>query len=614
MMSKIETVVFKVAVAFAAFGALTSPAYAQAPATPAALALGNARETDCDGETASKLSTTEALKHATDSNRTALKKSYDQAYNNWVKCRRDMKGGGTASGETCRDAKGEFTKAKGKFGGACSNAGLDSDNPTDSGKEGSIACSWSKNRCQCLNKGVSEDASAKYRCSEGGRSDRLSATTQSAGMIDIGQAKKRLELCPHEDPDDTERYEKQLEKAQERVKDAKKKMPELMNKGTEAQDKAAEKQNEAQRKSAELQKEFAKEVLEIKKKKSGEEQQAVAKMAQARGEMDKVDAQIRQYELNKVDAEVKLSEAKTGIELNCHASASQQVAARQTAKMASIAKGKPSGDFNKMMNSVGVSSRAAWEKVADVYYTRCLKSRPTREAKTNARNIYESTVRGIDSAIQVARQDRRRLEDSINQVMSKSGCAAPATQAGVPSGETEMCRSAREANEEMIQAQQNAATQHQQLQAEVATAQKQLATKNQALATEYADSQQELNDEQKRIENLRAYLNLKREKSNGVGGKEAAKTLGETYGGLVTAAENIVQCYESQGGSNDPINPELNKTAVEFLHSIGQLTESDREKFLADPIAPETRALANPVPGGTTTNGGEGVRETTTPR
>lgn len=470
--------------------------------------------------------------------------------------------------DVCREAEQKFNDASGKFSGACKGAGLEDDIPDNNDKLGAIGCSWSVNRCSCLNKNPPD----KYRCNEIDKvrgSDRFSISPQSEGAIDIAKANKRMQLCPHADPDDSERYEKQLEKALERQKEAKKKMPELMNKASEAQDKAAEKQNEARRKAADLQKEFAKELSEIRKKKTQDEQQAVAEMAQARGEMDKIDAQIRQYEMSKIDAEVKLGEAKTAIELNCHATASQQVAARQTAKMAAIGKGQPVGDFNKLMNSVGVSSRDAWENVAKVYYKRCVNSRPTRDSKASAQKIYESTVRGIDAAIASAFQQRKRLDENIKTIFTTNGCAPPvAPVAGVPSGESKLCASIRESNEAMMQAQGNAGIQQQMLAQEQQMATQQLATKQNALAMEYAASQQEMGDEAARIKNLRDYLNLKREKSNGVGGKAEAKAMTEAYGVLTAAAKQVVTCVSKEEGGT--ILADTYEKAFDFLDGIDQ--------------------------------------------
>ena len=475
------------------------------------------------------------------------------------------------TGEACREAEEKFNSANGKFSGACSGAGLNRANPNADGAGGSLHCSWQKNRCRCNSRHVSEEDQTTYQCSqteERGR-DRLRLDAQSSGqgLIDLNKARKDLEYCPHEDPDDSERYEKQVEKAQERIKDARKKLPELMNKGSEAQDKANQSENDARRKAAEAQKEFANEMREIKRKKESDEQQAVAEVTATREKMDQLDAQIRQLEMSKVDAEVKLSEARTQIELNCHATASQQVAARQTARVTAIRQGQSRGGFNELMNSVGISSRATWEKAAAIYYKRCLNSRPTRDSKRSAQNIYESTLRQVDVAITTARAQRRSIEENLSQIMSTNGCGAAPMQANGMTGESRMCRSLRQAQEDAQQAYQNQVTQQQQIQQEAITARQQQATKNQALSMEYAEAQREINDEQTRLDNLRAYLNLKREKSNGIGGKKAAETLNETYGALVAASENVVSCKNKDEGE---VTPETYDKAFKFLKSIGQ--------------------------------------------
>ncbi|NJM10164.1 MAG: hypothetical protein HC883_04645 [Bdellovibrionaceae bacterium] len=371
--------------------------------------------------------------------------------------------------DECRDTEKEYTSARDTFSAACGSLGIPS-----GGKEGAIACSHQQDRCKCLDKNF-EDDSGDLNCEEvrSSGSNTRSSQANNTGLIDLKAAEKQLKYCPQKSPDDTERYEKQLEKAQERVKELKKKLPEILTKGNEAQDLAAEKQNEAQRKAVEAQREFANELKEIKRKKEGDEQQAVAEMAQIRENMDKVDAQIRQLELSKIDAEVKLSEAKTQIELNCHATASAQVSRLQAERMTMIrAKKYNTGGFNAMMKSVGVSDRDAWERRAEVYYKRCLKSRPTRDSKQAAQNVYESTVRQIDSQVSAERKSRSRMEESLKQIMSTGGCTQSVTQPNGFTGESRMCRSMRQAQEDMAQAQRNATQQQQQIQTEIVTATK----------------------------------------------------------------------------------------------------------------------------------------------
>jgi hypothetical protein len=475
-----------------------------------------------------------------------------EAFTIWDNCLKRTRG--QSGGETCRESEKAFDDAAGAFEAACGDAGLPRSDKeeTNPDKSGAIGCSWSINRCVCLQDNVSSDDKVKYKCDEGSGSRRNSNSSafgsQGIGLIDLGQAKDRMKFCPQADSDDTERYEKQLKDSQDRVRDLKKKMPELMNKGSEAQDKAEQAQNEARRKAADAQKEFGNEMKEIKRKKEADEQQAVAEVTATREKMDQLDAQIRQLEMSKVDAEVKLSEARTQIELNCHATASQQVSARQTAKLAAIKQAQSQGSFNRLMNSVGVSSRAAWEKVAEVYYKRCLNSRPTRDSKKSAQNIYESTIRQVDSAISTARIQRRSIEDNLKQIMTTNGCGTAPMQANGMTGESRMCRSLRQAQEDAQQAYNNQMQQQQLVQQEMATAQRQQATKNQALNTEYIEAQRELVEEQSRMENLRAYLNLRRERKQGSSSKKAGEDLGPSLGKLRGAARTFDSCCKSEDG------------------------------------------------------------------
>jgi hypothetical protein len=509
--------------------------------------------------------------------------------------------GSNNSSSDCEDARKDFDVSEPAFTSACQTLGLPDQGP-NGGEDGHIACSWSKERCNCTKKGF-EDTDDLYQCSDVRASDKSGLSKKSSsGLIDLKHAELNMRFCPQNEADDIERYEKQLEKSQERIKELKKKMPDTMTKGNEAQDKAAQAQNDASRKAVEAQKEFANELKEIKRKREGDEQQAVAEMGQARQEMDKIDAQIRQIEMQKVDAEVKLGEAKTQIELNCHATASQQVAARQAQRMASIQKGMPRGDFNSLMNNVGVSSRAAWEKVARVYYNRCINSRPTRESKKSAQNIYESTLRQLDSAISTARQGRARIEEQLKTIMSSNGCAPPVAQPGAVSSESRMCRSMRQAQEDMQQAYQNQQQQQQQIQQEAITAQRQLAQKNQTLSMEYADAQRELNDEQARMENLRAYLDLKRQYNLGSGTKEAAKELATNWSKLRAAAIRINGCCAEQ-----TITGNLCTRTEKFIKSLGgtlsrPTTPSDQRPADSDTIQAQPQNIQ-----------GEGVRERATP-
>jgi len=494
--------------------------------------------------------------------------------------------------ERCEDAKEEFSSSKSTFESACGILGIRS-----GGKEGSIGCSFQKERCQCLDKGF-EDPDDEYNCAEvrstGSGSRARSSETSRLGLIDLKHAEQQMKWCPDKNPEDTERYEKQLEKAQERIKDLKKKMPELLTKGNEAQDKATEKQNDAQRKAVEAQKEFANEMKEIKRKKEGDEQQAVAEMAQIRENIDKVDAQIREYELNKVDAEVGFQKAKTEIELNCHANASTQVARLQAERMALLKQKKYTpGGFHALMRSVGVSDRDAWENRAEVYYKRCLVSRPTRDSKIAAQKIYESTTRRLDTAIAAARKSRTRMEESLTQIMTASGCKQPQMQSSGMTGESKMCRSMRQAHEDMQQAHQNAVQQQQQIQQEVITAQRQLAQKNQTLQMEYADAQRELNDEIARMENLRAYLDLKRKSNSGAGTKKAAEDLHSSFGKLRSAAFKLDGCCIKEGHDIDNC-----KEVDDFIDSLGGKSQQ-RGKTQVDQVIGTTEPqTARPAGGG----------------
>lgn len=525
-------------------------------------------------------------------------------------------GGSEASNDTCREAEKAFNEAAGAFEGACGDAGLPRNDrdETNRYKEGAIGCSWSINRCRCLEKKPSPEDVEKYECNSGSRSRRSSnSANQGIGLIDLGKAEQRMEFCPQADPDDTERYEKQLKDSQDRIRDLRKEMPKITDKASEAQDKAAQAQNEAARKAADAQKEFANEMKEIKRKQESDEQQAVAEITATREKMDQLDAQIRQLELNKVTAEVELSEARTQIELNCHTQASQQVSALQAAKMSAIKQGQSQGSFNRLMNSVGVSSRAAWEKRANVFYKRCLISRPTRESKTSAQRSYENKIRQIDSAISTARIQRRSIEENLKQIMSSNGCAQSAPiQANGMTGESRMCRSLRQAQEDARQAYNNQMQQQQLVQQEMATAQQQEARKNQSLRMEYAEAQRELSEEQSRMDNLRAYLNLRRERKQNTSGKKDGGNLGETYGKLRAAARTFDGCCHSQGWQDT--NPKC-KTVMNFMVHLGEISSQKDPIPPATPPTPPRPELSTPrtppTPGSPAAPPTPSVRETT---
>ncbi len=542
----------------------------------------------------------------------------EQPLAKFLECLAKVRGAKNPSSETCREAEKNFEEKAGDFKGSCTGVGLPNDelqtddSASDSPDErrgrvgGAIGCSWSLNRCRCLDK-ITEEEKDRYKCREqreGSRRSDPESLQSSLGLIDIGAAKRRLDLCPHEEPDDTDRYEKQLEKSQERLKELKKKMPELMTKNSEALDKAAEKDTELRKQGQEIQDNLRKRLREIKNKKEGEEQQAVAEMAQMREKMDQIDAQIRSLELSKVDAEVKLSEAKTQVELNCHTTATQQVAGLQTQKMAEIGRRQSQGNFNKLMKSVGVSSREAWEKRAKVFYRRCIDSRPTRDSKKAAQNIYESTIRQVETAISSARQNRFRLEENITQVMTTSGCGQSPNQANGMTGESKMCRAMRNAQEEMTETYEEARSNGNLLQQQGANAQRTLATKNQALSTEYAEAQRELMEEELRMQNLRNYMNAKRERRKGVGGKKAGEDLNTNFGKLTGAAGTYDGCCaqddraEAQASLDGTeftrlTSKEKCKRAMDFMEHLG--TPSSQRNQMRSP-APTRSRTPSPAP------------------
>lgn len=591
-MFKFETLVYVVLVSFGSVGFATNSERTNGGLLENLLA---GQSSDCKVYADAQAEAYNALRTARAAGRgiEAADREHKRAQEEFKRCKSDSRGGGANASADCEDAVKDYDVANPAFSAACQALGISNGAPD--APAGAIACSWQKERCNCVDSKF-EDTDDKLKCSAV-RADTGTGNGRNRsnnGLIDLKNARNKMKWCPDKDPDDIERYEKQLEKSQERIRELKKKLPDTLNKGNEAQDKASQAQNDAYRKGAEAQKEFANELKEIKKQREGEEQQAVAEMASMREKIDQIDAQIRNIELEKVNAEVKLGDTKIELELQCHAQASKQVSDLQTQKMSSINGRQSQGSFNALLTNVGLSSRAAWEKKADYYYRKCIASRPHREMKKRAQNNYESSLRGYDATILSLRTQRKSAEQSLSQVMSKNGCAAPQMQANGMTGETKLCRSLRSAQENMAQAAQDAQNKQNVIQQEMVTAQRQLAQKNQTLQLEYADQQQELNDEQRRMENLRAYLDLKREFSLGAGTKEAAKELATNSSKLKASAIRIDSCcVKGQIASNNPKCKEVS----DFIKSFGGSPAVRTPELDSNVDEPSTPRRAPEAPG-----------------
>ncbi len=143
------------------------------------------------------------------------------------------------------------------------------------------------------------------------------------------------------EPDDTERYEKQMKDLQDKIKESKDKtLPDLLNKGNEAKDKAKKALDDAADESAKKMNELEEKLNQISEERDGQEKAATAEIAGIRQQMDAVDKQIRELEMSKLNSELKYGEAKTQLDLQCNASASQQVAKNQMDKMGRIKKAR----------------------------------------------------------------------------------------------------------------------------------------------------------------------------------------------------------------------------------------------------------------------------------
>lgn len=498
----------------------------------------------------------------------------------------------SSSGGSCDTVEKDFQAAKSSFSEACGTLQIPS-----GGAEGAIACSYNKQRCQCLNKNFNDD-DGRLNCEAiRGEGARSGSRATAKGLIDLNQAESQMKYCPEKNPDDAERYEKQLADSQKRVAELKKKLPELNNKASEAEDKIADKENQAYNKAAEAQKQLGNELREIRQKQGNEEQQAVNEMAQIRDKMGEVEDQIRKLEIEKITAQTKMEDTKTQLDLSCHQQASEMVATEQANKMGQIKKGIPQGDFNSMMNQVGVSSRTAWEKVADTYYRRCLKSKRIVEGKASAQKAYNNALTAIDASIVSQKDSLKRLKQNLNQISSPRACGQAQIKANGMTGESRMCRTLRDAREDMQQAYRNAQQQKDQAMREIQTAKQQAAKKQSSSMMESAQLQQEINDEQRRMENLEAFLDLKRKYGAGGGTKKAAEELHSSFAKLESSANTYIACCSSGTLSNCP-----NRTIAEdFVRSLGREAiqgggSSSSRSSGSQTSSPDSRS-SNPGPG-----------------
>lgn len=472
----------------------------------------------------------------------------------------------------CKTHEKDFKNAESEFTSACAALDLKS-----GGEEGAIACSWSKEQCRCLSSKISDEDKDKYRCDEIPEASAAeNSIRDEKGLINIARSRAKMEYCPDQMADDADKYEKQLDRENDKIKEAKKKLADLRKDSNKDQKDSRKAQNDVKKRAAEKQKEYSDGLQKIREEKENKENQLVQEMMGIRAKIDEIDSNIRKIGLAQATAAVKLSEAKTNIELNCHASASTMVSKLQAERLEyEKAKRLNRGNFNAMLKNVGISDRAAWQRKAKIYYDRCMKSKPTRDSIKLANNAYNDAIKASNEQTTSLYQAKRREEENLNNYLSNNGCAPVGQMPGQAPTEKKMCAAARNAHEKAQALQAQNQVDQAQMQDELTNSMMDGATSQQGLGADYAEATRDINEAQQRANNIREYLNLRAQKA---GSRKDGEKMNTAYPKLTAAAQGYDQCCEDgelKGANCDRVK--------KFLESIGMSSQQDNEADLDGP-------------------------------
>lgn len=413
-----------------------------------------------------------------------------------------IRGSYNSSSGGCTNVSEELSEAQGAFMTACSNMGLPN--------------------------GVAECAKAVDKCKTQSKSEKKS-------------------YCPG--APDSDRVQKQLEKAEDRMDKLKEKLPELQEKLAEGTSESNNKIAELKQKGRDALTESTKAIRQAGRDKEEKQSKIVEQLAQVSSQILQIDEQIGQFELSKSDAAMKRDETKTQIDLNCHQTASATVSKLQSDALARLQSGTYSrGGQSSLLKNVGMSDRESWQKVAEKYYNWCLRSKPTIDSKTSANRMYTQAIVQTDKAIENAKKRKGLLEAQAARLKDPTGaCGSAAPAADGSTGETETCRANRQAAEDMAQLRSEYEEKLRGLNEDIARTQQDGTRKMMAQQQALASAQRDLNDEKTRVNNLRSALD-----GNSTS-KEEASDFRKAFAKWASAAQKADACCAKNASVPKPV-------------------------------------------------------------
>jgi len=418
-------------------------------------------------------------------------------------------------GDKCEEAKKDFKKIATEFASACGTAGIPS--AADS-KTGDIACARTLLKCDCRfpNPAAGLNCSADDASSEnrGPTSDEFYSQQMGiTGLKNLRALDREAKYCPVLSSRDLEKFEKQVTEARKKVKDLEEKIPKIQESANEIQSSTEEKLTTLRKQMADNQTNGAKQVRDTTRAHEATIGQLEEKITTLSGQLDKLEDGKMQLELNATQAEVQMGEAKTQIELNCHASATAKVAQDQAERLSEEKAGKLNrGGFEKMVSLSGMSDRKAWQVRAKPFYEECLASAPTKASKNSANQIYKSALRQKAVSRSSLEKQEAAVENQIKRIKSPNGGC---TVFGSSGEQTEMCKAVAKVGEDIQQIQMDTALAAQQLQEQYNKTTQEGARKYALKQQEFFKAQQEITEEKIRLANLEQAYAIKNQASGG---------------------------------------------------------------------------------------------------
>jgi hypothetical protein len=401
------------------------------------------------------------------------------------KCEKDR----SLGGDQCKTAPADWKKAQGEFSAACGKTSLGGD------------CAEEISKCLKTNSSSENDPDL----STSGRSTTKRNANQPYDPKSVDK------MCPAMAGKDLEKLTKELNEQKDKVKKLEKEIPELEEKANKVMSSTNEKLQQIKNDMTSAQKDHAKELQAIDEEKQSADKAIAAQVTGLQAQISKARDALGQVSITRLEGQLKLKQTKTQADLNCHASASAQVAKMQTDVMAATSLGTYNrSGFTGLLKNVGLSDRAQWQRVAKKYYQWCLDSKPTMDTKDGANDGYKLLIEQSNKSEASIREQIKDLQTQQGKLVGN----VPCNQIQGVSDRAD-CQAARNAYNKAQQSEadyrasvQTATEKYQQL-AQQGT------REYQSLAKQATTKKQEISQEKQRLDNLQQYLQAKLDKAGG---------------------------------------------------------------------------------------------------